>query len=132
MSNIIRRDALCTLAGGVATMICGPSVAKAAAASATPDNQVTLATGTFTPSQADGRKLVGFLETGVEGGHAFCSLEQQSPENPMIMSVFAAPSQLGRKHGVKVTLCFFAEPRGEVTFNVLHVGQTGSRSTAAV
>lgn len=40
----------------------------------------------------------------------------------MIMSAFAAPQRQHHKLGVEVTIYFFAEPCGDVTFSLLHVG----------
>ncbi len=141
MTRIIRRDAICTLAGAAATLLWGPQTGHAALPSYSPGSgpsqqaaaqqQAAMVTGTLTAEHREGRRLSGFLETGVYGGQALCSLVQQDEQNPMIMSVFAAPSTLDHKAGVQVTICFFSEPVGDVQFSLLHIGGGQSTQTAS-
>jgi len=122
MSQLIRRDAICTMAGGFAALLSGSQQADAKRSQNQNANPLAIVTGTLIPESTCERKVTGFIETGIAGGQPICSLVDQDPQNPMIMSVFAAPSQQQGRHGVEVTVCFFTKPTGHVTLNVLHVG----------
>lgn len=82
MSQLIRREAICTLAGGVAALFGSTQIGQAASTDRPHDQQVVLATGTLTPDNVQGRKMVGFLETQVEGGQAFLSLVSRTQRTP--------------------------------------------------
>jgi hypothetical protein len=124
MGQIIRRDAMTLLAGTGAGATLGLSGDRAL----TPEHRSTkigteaaMVQGTLTPAHRQGRKLTGFVETGIPGGQVLCSLVDQDHGNPAVQSVFAAPAQQNGRFGAKVTVSFFTEPLGHVTFSLLHV-----------
>jgi hypothetical protein len=80
-----------------------------------------VAQGTLTLDHAQGRKLVGFVQTGIAGGVALCSLANQHPGNPAVESVFATPDIHDGITGVRVTVSFYTEPVGELDFSLLHI-----------
>lgn len=119
MPKLIRRDAIRTLVGGTTTAFLGLG-SSAHADSHHPDSAIVQ--GTLTMENLHGRKMTGFLETGITNGHVLCTLVKQDPANPPVLSVFASPQQLAGMRGTEVTIVFFSEPTGDVTVNVLHVG----------
>jgi hypothetical protein len=127
MTKIIRREALRGIGGGSFAALLGGTIANAAsmnglkpmiASNKTPDS--VLINGCLTQDDADGRKLSGFIETGQQGGFAFCSLVRQDPSNPAVQCVFAAPESNGSMLGVRLTIEFYSDPKGSIEFNLLH------------
>ncbi|WP_164100839.1 hypothetical protein [Candidatus Laterigemmans baculatus] len=122
MEKMIRRHALRSIAGGgLAAALIGGS--EATADSQLPRNSASgvLVSGTLTREHAAGRKMSGFIETGVREGITLCSLVKQDSKNPAIESIFAAPEQQSGRAGVRVTVAFFSDPVGDLTFSLLHM-----------
>lgn len=131
MTRINRRHALTTLgAGSVAAALLGTSDAHAAGTSS-PQGGV-LVQAALTLEHKQGRKLSGFLETGIRDGLTLCSLVRQHPDNPAVEAVFASPERNGRADGVRVTVTLYSEPVGEVVFSLLHLSATEDASPRRV
>jgi len=118
MSGLMRRDVIKSLGGGavLATLLGGGSSGAAQSPGVTGG---ALVQGRLAPDGSGGRKLSGFLETGVANGVAVCSLVRQDPRNPEVLSVFATPGRREGRDGVKVTVSCFTPPVGEITVSVL-------------
>ncbi len=131
MSGMIRREAISRLAGGGACAMLGLA-GSVPAATSEPGREAVVVQATLTPAHAQGRKLCGFLETGVEGGYVLCTLTRQDERNPAVQSVFASPARRGSRLGVEISISFFTEPRGEITFSLLHVPMEVGRPASRV
>ena len=128
MTNMIRREAIATLAstGALASMLGRPNDVSA---SPEPSNSTAaLVEGTLSAIHRVGRQLHGFIETGIHQGHVLCSLVRQDERNPVVQSVFAEPVRHEGKDGVAVTVSFFTEPVGDLTFSLLHVPRGNDNS----
>ncbi|WP_166820789.1 hypothetical protein [Thalassoroseus pseudoceratinae] len=130
MTEIIRREAIATLAGtgALASLLGRPHTAGASTSER--NSTVALVEGTLSTTHRKGRQLQGFIETGIRHGHVLCSLVRQDERNPAVQSVFAEPTQHEGRHGVAVKVSFFTEPVGELTVSLLHVQPSNETQVA--
>ncbi|HEV7280713.1 MAG TPA: hypothetical protein VGN57_10975 [Pirellulaceae bacterium] len=127
MSRIVRREALMTIGGGgLAALLSAGTTARGEALGA----GGALVQATLELSHREGRRLTGFVETGVAGGIALSSLVRQDPANPAVQSVFAEPAREGGRDGVRITVAFYSEPVGSISTALLHVPLPDSSATA--
>ena len=123
MSRLIRREALTLFAGTSVGALLGIAGEFSHASGFPSQNSpgAAMLQGTLTSEHIDGRRMIGFLETGIENGHTLCTLVRQDDRNPAVQSVFAAPARRAGLLGIEVTVSFFTEPVGDITFSLLHV-----------
>ena len=127
MSRIVRRDALMTIGGGgLAALLSAGATARGEPLGA----GGALVQATLEITHREGRRLTGFIETGVTGGVALCSLVRQDPANPAVQSLFAEPAREGGRDGVRITVAFYSEPVGPISAALLHVPLPASSATA--
>ncbi len=140
MTKLIRREAMTRLVGSSAGALFGLTAIKASTSDRSElarhregETSVVVVQATLGLSHAEGREMIGFIETGVAGGYALCTLTDQDTRNPVVQSVFAMPMELNGSVGVKVRISFFTEPVGDIRFALLHLPfeLSGKRSTAA-
>ncbi|MEX1039763.1 MAG: hypothetical protein WDZ51_03980 [Pirellulaceae bacterium] len=130
MTTIARREALSTIFSASAGMLLGGR-RNGEEQSSGPDGEVALLRGTMNTSHCDGHRMTGFIETGVDGGLALCSLIDQDAENPAILSIFSEPCKRNGVLGAQITIVHFSDPVGEVAFSLLHIGG-GMETSVAV
>lgn len=125
MDKIIRRQALRSIGGGgLAALLLtsnGTGVAESHRMHSAGETSGVLLQGTLTREHADSRQMSGFVETGIHGGIVLCSLVSQAADNPAVQSIFAAPAEHQGVAGARVTVAFFSQPVGELTFSLLHL-----------
>lgn len=135
MLKMIRREALTRLAGtgaGVILSLAGNKTWASPSSSKEKDGGAILIQGTLNQTHMKGRSLIGFLETGISGGQTLCSLVRQDTRNPAVQSIFAMPIKQNNKFGIEVTITFFTEPVGDITFSLLHVKAPADTQIAMV
>ena len=137
MSELIRRDALKLFGvGGLAAALGLGRGSRADAATPADDApQAAAVTGRLTTDHqepdGDGRKLSGFVETGIRGGVALCTLAPE-PGNPEPVSVCAAPAERSGLAGVSVRVVMHGSPSLDVAFSVLHIAADAGPASAQV
>lgn len=124
MTTLPRREAFRAAAalgaGSVAPLLVS-ATAQATAVGQTPP--MACLEATIAPSAGEGRRLTRFIETGQRGGSVLCTLTRQDPDNPAVISVSAASAINAGREGAEVTVHFFGEPRGALTFSLVHFGE---------
>ncbi len=107
MTTIMRRQMLQTLSGTSLAALFAQGIVQAASpttavtrpastarepspTSAAESASATVLRATLTLDHRQGRRLEGFIETGIKAGIVLCTLTEQYEENPAVQSVFAS------------------------------------------